>query len=450
MPKSSTLASLADDLESGRTTARKLVEECLARIADPAGEGARTFIHVDKDAALAAADAMDGLRKAQAAPSPFAGIPVSIKDLFDIKGQVTRAGSRALEEGGTPAQADAPVVARLRRAGFVVIGRTNMTEFAYSGIGINPHYGTPKGAWNRGVGHVPGGSSSGAAVSIADGMAFGALGTDTGGSCRIPAAFNGIVGYKPTQRRIPLEGGVPLSFSLDSYGPLANSVACCATLDAILANEPLQPLQPRAVRSMRLAVPTTIALDNLDDKVASAFEYAVEALEHAGAWIERIEVPEFLDVGVMNSKGGFAAAESFAWHRFLLSSKGDVYDPRVYTRILSGERLSAADYIDLLHARRSFIARTEKRIAPYDGLLLPTTANTPPRIADLADDKLFTKENLRTLRNCTLINMLDGCAISLPAHHEGEVPVGLMLAGPAGSDRRIFELAAGMESVICV
>ena len=450
MPDHPTLASLAADLESGATCARKLVEECLARIADPAGEGARTFIHVDKDAALNAADAMDRLHKAHAAPSPFAGIPVSIKDLFDIKGQVTRAGSRALEEDCTPAEADAPVVARLRRAGFIVVGRTNMTEFAYSGIGINPHYGTPKSVWNRSVGHVPGGSSSGAAVSIADGMAFGALGTDTGGSCRIPAAFNGIVGYKPTQARIPLDGGVPLSFSLDSYGPLARSVACCATLDAVLADEPLQPLQPRSIKGMKLAVPTTVALDDLDDAVASTFERALEALSRAGALIERIELPEFLDVGVMNSKGGFAAAESYAWHRFLITSKGDVYDPRVYVRILRGEGISAADYIDLVDARKSFIARTEKRIAPYDALVMPTTANTPPKIADLADDKAFTRENLRALRNCTLINTLDGCAISLPAHREGEVPVGLMLAAAGGSDRRIFELAAGMESVIRV
>jgi aspartyl-tRNA(Asn)/glutamyl-tRNA(Gln) amidotransferase subunit A len=449
MPNMPTLATLAADLESGRTSARRLVEECLAKIADPAGEGARTFIHVDKEAALEAADAMDHLRKAKAAPSPFAGIPVSIKDLFDIKGQVTRAGSRALEDSA-PAEADAPVVARLRAAGFIVIGRTNMTEFAYSGIGINPHYGTPKSAWNRSVGHVPGGSSSGAAVSIADGMAFGALGTDTGGSCRIPAAFNGIVGYKPTQRRIPLDGGVPLSFSLDSFGPLARSVACCATLDAVLADEPLQPLQPRPVKGMRLAVPTTVALDDLDDAVAKTFDRALAALSRAGALIERIEVPEFLDVGVMNSKGGFAASESYAWHRYLMVSHGDVYDPRVYGRILRGEGISAADYIDLLNMRRSFIARTEKRIAPYDALVLPTTANTPPRIADLADDKAFTTENLRSLRNCSLINTLDGCAISLPAHREGEVPVGLMLAAAGGSDRRIFELATGMENIIRV
>jgi aspartyl-tRNA(Asn)/glutamyl-tRNA(Gln) amidotransferase subunit A len=444
-----TLALLAADLANGRTSARKLVEECLARIADPAGEGQRAFIHVDKAAAIEAADAMDHLRKANAAPSPFAGIPVSIKDLFDIKGQVTRAGSRALEDSA-PAEADAPVVARLRQAGFIVIGRTNMTEFAYSGIGINPHFGTPKSVWNRKEGHVPGGSSSGAAVSIADRMAYGALGTDTGGSCRIPAAYNGIVGFKPTQRRVPLDGGVPLSFSLDSFGPLANSVACCAVLDAVLAAEPILPPTSRPIRGMRLAVPVTVALDDLDEAVAKTFERALETLSRQGALIERIEVPEFHDVGVMNAKGGFSAAESYAWHRYLLASKGDMYDPRVRTRILRGEALSAADYVDLVIARRSLIARTNARLAPYDALVMPTTANTPPRIADLADDKAFAAANLRSLRNCLLINMVDGCAISLPAHREGEVPVGLMLAASGGSDRRIFELAAGIEGAIRV
>jgi aspartyl-tRNA(Asn)/glutamyl-tRNA(Gln) amidotransferase subunit A len=449
MPNTPTLAALADDLAGGRTSARKLVDDCLTKIADTSGEGARTFIHVDAEAAIEAAEAMDRLREVKAAPSPFAGIPVSIKDLFDIRGQVTRAGSRALEDSA-PAEADASVVARLRRAGFVVIGRTNMTEFAYSGIGINPHYGTPKGAWQRSVGHVPGGSSSGAAVSVVDGMAHGALGTDTGGSCRIPAAYNGIVGFKPTQRRVPLDGGVPLSFTLDSFGPLARTAQCCAVLDAVLANETFVPLQPRPIRGMRLAVPTTLVLDGLDDAVAQAFDRALEALSRQGALIERIEVPEFLDVGVMNTKGGFAAAESYAWHRYLIASHGDVYDPRVSMRILRGEAISAADYIDLLEARKSLIARATVRLAPYDALVLPTTANTPPRIADLADDKAFAKENLRSLRNCTLINRIDGCAISLPCHREGEVPVGLMLAASGGSDRRIFELAAAMEGVIRV
>ncbi len=450
MPNTPTLAALAEDLDSGRSSARQLVDECLARIADTSGEGSRTFIHVDAEAAIEAAEAMDRLREVKAAPSAYAGIPVSIKDLFDIKGQVTRAGSRALDDSPA-AEADAPVVARLRRAGFIVIGRTNMTEFAYSGIGINPHYGTPKGAWQRSVGHVPGGSSSGAAVSVVDGMAHGALGTDTGGSCRIPAAYNGIVGFKPTQRRVPLDGGVPLSFSLDSFGPLARTVGCCAVLDAVLADEPVIPLQPRPIRGLRLAVPTTIVLDELDDAVARTFDRVLETLSRQGALIERIEVPEFLDVAQMNAKGGFAAAESYAWHRYLIASKGDIYDPRVASRIMRGESQSAADYVDLLGARRSLIARIAVRLAPYDAMILPTTANTPPRIADLvADDKAFTGANLLALRNCSLINVIDGCAISLPAHREGEVPVGLMLAATGGADRRIFELAAGMEGVIRV
>jgi aspartyl-tRNA(Asn)/glutamyl-tRNA(Gln) amidotransferase subunit A len=447
MSHSSTLASLADDLAAGRTTARKLVDACLANIADPKGEGQRVFVHVDREAAIEAAEAMDRLRAAKAAPSRFAGIPVSIKDLFDIRSQVTRAGSRALDDSA-PADVDAPVVARLRRAGFVVIGRTNMTEFAYSGIGINPHYGTPKGAWQRSVGHVPGGSSSGAAVSIVDAMAHGALGTDTGGSCRIPAAFNGIVGFKPTQRRVPLDGATPLSFTLDSIGPLARSVRCCAILDAVLADEPVTPLQRRPVKGMRLAVPTTIALDELDDAVTKAFERALELLTRKGALIERIEVPEFLDIGPMSAKGGFAAAESYAWHRYLLTAKGDVYDPRVSVRIQRGESQSAADYIDLVKARQSLVIRAAARLAPYDALVLPTTANTPPSIAEMADDKAFSRANILALRNCTLINMIDGCAISLPAHRDGEVPVGLMLAAAGGSDRRIFELAAGMEDLV--
>jgi aspartyl-tRNA(Asn)/glutamyl-tRNA(Gln) amidotransferase subunit A len=449
MPNTPTLATLAENLESGRTSARMLVEECLARIADPSGEGARAFIHVDKESAIEAAEAIDRLRKAKAAPSRFAGIPVSIKDLFDIRGQITRAGSRALEDSA-PAEADAPVVARLRRAGFIVIGRTNMTEFAYSGIGIKPHYGTPKSTWRRDIGYVPGGSSSGAAVSVADGLAHGALGTDTGGSCRIPAAYNGIVGFKPTQRRVPREGGVPLSTTLDSFGPLARTVDCCAVLDAVLADEPVQPLQARTIKGMRLAVPTTVAMDELDDEVARSFERALEALSRRGALIERIAVPEFLDVGVMNTKGGFAAAESYAWHRYLIVSHGDVYDPRVSLRIMRGEAISAADYIDLLQARKSLIERTTVRLAPYDALVMPTTANMPPRISDLADDKAFAKANTLSLRNCTLINMIDGCGISMPCHREGEAPVGLMLAASGGSDRRIFELASAVEGVIRV
>jgi aspartyl-tRNA(Asn)/glutamyl-tRNA(Gln) amidotransferase subunit A len=442
-----TLATLAADLAAGRATARKLVDDCLAKIADKAGEGERVFLHVDAQAAIAAAEAMDKLRKVDAAPSPFAGIPVSIKDLFDIKGQVSRAGSRTLDDR-PPAANDAPVVARLRRAGFVVIGRTNMTEFAYSGLGINPHHGTPKNPWRRDVGHVPGGSSSGAAVSVADGMAHGALGTDTGGSCRIPAAYCGIVGYKPTARRIPLEGGVPLSVTLDSYGPIARSVGCCAVMDSVLAGDPIVSVTPRPVKGLRLAVPTTLMLDSLDGAVARAFERAVDRLAATGAAIEQVAFPEFADIASSNVGGGFSAAESWAWHRALIAKKAELYDPRVLSRILRGESLSAADYVDLLAIRRAIIAGFERRVAPYDALIAPTVALTPPVIADLAGDAAYTRANMLSLRNCALINTVDGCAISLPCHREGEAPVGLMLAAAGGSDRRIFEIAAGLEPVV--
>lgn len=448
MLNSPTLESLAADLESGRTSARALVDECLAKIDDKNGEGARVFIHVDAEGAKAAADAMDKLRKANAAPSRYAGIPISIKDLFDIKGQVTRAGSIALRDAPAATE-DAPVVARLRRAGFVLIGRSNMVEFAYSGLGLNPHYGTPKNPWRRDVGHVPGGSSSGAAISVTDGMAHGALGTDTGGSCRIPAAYSGIVGFKPTARRIPLDGGVPLSFTLDSYGPIARSVGCCVTLDAVHADQPIAPVAARPIKGMRLAVPTTVAFDDLDDAVAQAFEHALSKLSAKGAVIERIAVPEFAEVATLNSKGGFSSAEAWAWHRGLIAKRGNEYDPRVLVRIRRGETQSAADYVDLLRDRRAMISRFDARIAPYDALVMPTIAITPPRIADLVDDDAaYAKANVLSLRNCTLINTIDGCAISLPIHREGDAPVGLMLAASGGSDRRIFELAAGMENLV--
>lgn len=447
MPDDPTLAKLAADLAAGRTTARKLVDDCLAKIADKAGEGARAFTHVDESGAIAAAEAMDKLREVNAAPSPYAGIPVSIKDLFDIKGQVSRAGSLALKDA-PPAAKDATVVARLRRAGFVVIGRTNMTEFAYSGLGINPHYGTPKNPWRREVGYVPGGSSSGAAVSITDGMAYGALGTDTGGSCRIPAAYCGIVGYKPTARRIPLDGGIPLSVTLDSYGPIARSVGCCAVLDAVLADKPVTAVAPRPVRGLRLAAPTTVMLDDLDFAVARAFERALDRLATAGALVDRIAVPEFGEVAALNVGGGFAAAESWAWHRALIAEKAELYDPRVLSRIRRGEYLDAAGYIDLICVRRKIIAGFERCVAPYDALIAPTVAITPPAMADLADDVAYTKANMLSLRNCSLINILDGCAISLPCHREGEAPVGLMLAGTRGSDRRIFEIASDIEPIV--
>jgi len=442
-----TLSSLAADLAAGRTSARRLVEDCLARIDDPAGEGARAFTRVDRAAALAAADAQDGLRKAGAAPSPFAGIPIGVKDLFDMSGQVTAAGSKVLAHA-PPAKRDAPAVARLRRAGFVVIGRNTMTEFAYSGLGMNPHTGDPRAPFEREKGRVSGGSSSGGAVAVADGMAHAALGTDTGGSCRIPAAFCGIVGFKPTAARVPREGAFPLSTTLDSIGPIARSVACCAALDALLSGAEPTDLEPRPVAGARFYVPETVALEGLDPVVSQAFEAAVERLAKAGARIARGPFAEFGEVAAINAKGGFSAAESYAVHRRLLAENMDAYDPRVSVRILRGAEQSAADYVELSAARRALVERAAARLAPYDALLMPTVAILPPLIADLAtDDTAYGRANLLALRNPTLINMIDGCALSLPVPAAGGAPVGLMIAGAPGTDQTILSVAGGVEAL---
>jgi aspartyl-tRNA(Asn)/glutamyl-tRNA(Gln) amidotransferase subunit A len=442
-----TLATLAAQLAAGRASSRSLVEACLANIEDSAGEGCRTFLQVDRAAALARANAIDAQRARGARLPVYAGIPVSIKDLFDIAGQVTRAGSTVLSDRA-PAATDALSVARWRQAGLVLIGRTNMTEFAFSGLGLNPHYGTPLNPWRRDQRCIPGGSSSGAAVSVADGMAHGALGTDTGGSCRIPAALTGLVGYKPTARRVPRDGVLPLSPSLDSVGPIARSVDCCAQLDALLADEPAPQLSGSSVSGLRFALPRTVVLADMDRHVAGDFERALARLAAAGAQITEIDVPPFAELPAIHARGTIATAESFTWHRLLLATHADGYDPRVRTRILIGARQSAADYSALLEARQSFIAQVEARLAGFDAFLMPTVPVIAPRIAELTADDDYLRLNALVLRNSTLVNFLDGCAISIPIHAAGEPPVGLTLACRGGQDKPLFRHAAAAEAAL--
>jgi aspartyl-tRNA(Asn)/glutamyl-tRNA(Gln) amidotransferase subunit A len=407
----------------------------------------RTFVHVDADQVRKTADSLDGMRGARARLSRFSGIPISIKDLFDVEGEVTKAGSKVLADAA-PAVTDATVVDRLRRAGFLIIGRTNMTEFAYSGLGINPHYGTPANPWQRETPRVPGGSSSGAGISVADGMAHAALGTDTGGSCRIPAAFTGIVGFKPTARLIPQAGIVPLSASLDVAGPLARSVRCCASLHAILAGQEQFAVPELDITGLRLGVPQTLVLDNLEDPVAQAFERAMTELSQAGAKLVDVSFSCFGRIPRINHKGGLVAMEAYAWHRELIATKGALYDPQVIRRILKGAECSAIDYIDAVAARRALIKEADAAFESFDVLMLPTAAITPPRIAALASDEAYARVNILSLRNTSAINMIDGCAISLPIHRSGEAPVGLMLACRGGEDRRLLTLAAAVESVV--
>ncbi len=446
-----TIARAADALARGHETSRDLVEQALARAGDPQGEGTRVFTKVHATAARAAADAADTLRRGGVPPlSPLAGLPLSVKDLFDVAGDTTTAGSRVLADRPA-ATRDAAIVARLRRAGAAIIGRTTMTEFAFSGIGINPHHGTPRNPWDRASGRIPGGSSSGAAVSVSDGMALGAIGTDTGGSVRIPAALCGIVGFKPTAARVPQAGCLPLSPSLDSIGPLASSVACCITLDRVLAGEDIDApmLEPTPAAAITLAVPRTILLDDLEPPVAAAFERALSRLSAAGCRLVDVALPPVERMRDITSAGGFAAAEAFAWHRTLLATRGDGYDPFVAKRIRRGEAIGTPDYLALVVARRALIDEMRTITRPYTAVVCPTVPIVAPPIAPLlADEALYGATNLRILRNTTLANYLDTCAISLPCHEKGAAPVGLMLMGKRLTDCALLRTALTVEAIV--
>ncbi|SEP83931.1 aspartyl-tRNA(Asn)/glutamyl-tRNA(Gln) amidotransferase subunit A [Faunimonas pinastri] len=443
-----TIAELGAALDEGRTSSVALTRAALDKAADPAGEGSRIFTRLYRDRALAMASASDALRAAGIRRSPIDGLPVSIKDLFDVAGEVTLAGSVAAD-GNAPASANAEIVDRLIAAGAVIVGRSNMTEFAFSGLGINPHYGTPLNPFDRQTGRIPGGSSSGAAVSVSDGMAVAGIGSDTGGSVRIPAALCGLAGFKPTARRVSTKGALPLSTTLDSVGPIARTVADCAVLDAVLSGDD-RPLPAASdITGLRIAVPTTVVLDGMDETVADAFHTALKALRDAGALVSEIAIPEFAHLPAINAKGSFAAAEAWHWHRDLIGKAADRYDPRVLSRIRPGGSMSAAEYLDLIEARAAWIAAVENRIAGFDAVLMPTVPLIAPPVAALRDDdEAYTRTNGLNLRNPTFINFLDGCALSVPCHAPGMAPVGLMIAGPANADRKVIAVGQAVERVL--
>jgi aspartyl-tRNA(Asn)/glutamyl-tRNA(Gln) amidotransferase subunit A len=381
---------------------------------------------------------------------PLAGLAFSAKDLFDVADQPTPAGSVVLAHA-PPAIADAPAVARLRAAGGALLGRTNMTEFAFSGVGINPHHGTPVNPADATTPRIPGGSSSGAAISVASGSAFIGLGSDTGGSIRIPAALNGIVGFKNTARLVPTQGALPLSTTLDTVCAMTRSVR-----DAITAHEVLAARRVTAgtapLASYRLAVVQNLFLDELDPVVARAFERAVRSLRDAGAQIEDIHLAELADLPTINATGGFSAPEAYAWHRLLLERGGAGYDPRVAQRILKGAEMRAHEYVELGLARRRWITRMERSLAPFDAVLSPTVPMTAPAIASVGPgaqrDAEFFRVNGLLLRNPSVVNMLDGCAISIPCHAPDELPVGLMLWQAALHDDAVLAVALQAERAL--
>ena len=436
------LHTTRERLRAGQSSAPAELDRAIAVAQSPSCE--HVFLHTRLEAARTeAADPSTAGR-------PLAGLAVSIKDLFDAAGETTSAGSVVLADAA-PAQQDSPVVARLRAAGGVVIGRTNMSEFAFSGVGINPHFGTPANAADPKQPRIPGGSSSGAAVSVAAGAAYIALGSDTGGSIRIPAALNGVVGFKSTARMVPLDGALPLSSTLDTACAMTRSVR-----DAFIAHEVLSSRtvtrSSAPLSSYRLAVPRTLFLDNLDPTVARAFEHSLTVLRAAGATIEDVELVQVKEIGTIQAGGGFPAAESYAWHRRLLDRDGERYDQRVRLRIEKGAAMTAWQYLDLFIARRRWIAGMERAMHGFDAMLSPTVPLVAPTIASVAPgkerDDEFMRVNALLLRNTSVVNVLDGCAISIPCHMPGQLPVGLMLWHGAMHDDTILNIAQQAEAAL--
>ena len=424
-------------------SARERLDAALGRIDDPKGEGARACLTVYREQAKAAAEAADARAKAGISLGPLDGTIVSIKDLFDVAGEVTRAGSKALAEDAKPAATDAPVVRRLRAGGAIIVAKTNMSEFAYSGIGANPHFGTPGNPADRK--RVPGGSSSGAAVAAADGMCEIAIGTDTGGSCRIPGALCGIVGYKPSRQRIPTDGAFPLSYSIDSIGPIARSVEACARADAVMAGENYASLEPAPLAGLRVGVVEGMPVENLDETVAKRFLQALDMLKRAGVRPTKETLSQIDGMVQVNSKGGVQPAEAFTVHRDLLSRRADAIDPNVRVRLERARNVSAADYIDMVRDRARLIYSMDARIADLDVLVWPTTPIVAPTMVEVAAADEFARKNAMLLRNTVIVNFFDLCAISLPMPCEGGLPTGLMLVARNGNDHRLFRIAAAVE-----
>lgn len=454
-----TLQNLIQSLNDGSLRSQELVEQSLNAIEDPNGEGKLALLSIYGDQALALAKHVDTARAKGWSLPKFAGIPMTIKDLFDNTGEVTRAGSHALDDRA-PATTDAPIVRALRDAGFIIIGKTNMTEFAFSGLGINAHYGTPRNPFERNSsassvsrnnGRVPGGSSSGAAVSVSDKMVAATIGTDTGGSCRIPAAFCGIVGFKPTSARVSTEGAIPLSTTLDSIGPLANTVQCCASVDAILSGTGEALSAPSELaRNLRVGVIQEYTTDNMDSAVSSNFSAALSRLSAADVHLTDLVIDELNEIPVINKSGGIVGAEAFAWHRDLLLRHPDRYDPWVKNRIESAAEQPAADYVDALHFQQKIKTIVCRQAVPFDVLAMPTVQIVPPTISSMLDDIAFSiSTNLLCLKNTAIGNLIDHPAISIPCHEPDTAPTGFMLmATRSWDDGKLLSIASALESII--
>ena len=406
-------------------TVTSQVERALQLAQQPSAQ--HVFTQLYQEQALRQAQAADAAAQAGQTLGKLHGLVVTLKDNLDVAGETTRSGG-VVCQGEPPAAHDAPVVARLRAAGAVLLGKTNMSEFAFSGVGINPHHGTPANPCDKQVVRVPGGSSSGAAVSVALGLADVGVGTDTGGSIRIPAALCGLVGFKGTQARTPREGVMELSRSLDTVGCIARTVADVLRVDAVMSQHPL-PTTQADLRGLRFAVPQSLLLDDVEPQVADAFETALRRIREAGAEVVNMAWNNLHDIATLSQPGGFSPVEGYAAHHERLARGGESIDPRVVARMRLGQGVSAQDYLAMVDRRKAWIAASEQTLQGFDAVLSPTVPMVAPVLAPLlADDDEFFRVNRLLLRNPSTINYLDGCSWSLPCHAHGTLPVGLMVS----------------------
>jgi aspartyl-tRNA(Asn)/glutamyl-tRNA(Gln) amidotransferase subunit A len=434
-------------LAAGAADPVALAEHCLAKIAaDPEP----VFITVTNERALAEARAAWARLRAGRPLSALDGVPIAWKDLVDIAGTPTTAAS-AIYRDSPVKNADAPVASLAAASGMVCLGKVNLTEFAYSGLGLNPHFGTPANAHGRSNRRAPGGSSSGSAVAVASGLVPVAIGTDTGGSIRVPASFNGLVGYKATYGRIDKTGVFDLAPSLDSVGPFTRTVEDCIVVEMVLRGAVTSGVRRQSLAGVRLVVPTGVFTEEVDAPVAASFAAALAALEAAGAVIERRRVApleRFLELTATH--GSLVAAEAYRTHHRLIDVPDALrIDRRVTARILGGKRLSGFDVLTLSAARTELAA--ELRDLMGDGLLvMPTTPHVAPAIAPLeADDDLFHAVNLRTLRNTMPANFLGMCSLALPSGWDPDgMPTSFMTMAPGGADERLLGLGLEIEGVL--
>ena len=437
---------MAQRIGSAQASATECVEQSIRAADQPAQK--HSFVRRFDAMARAAACAVDALRAAGAPPPALAGLAVSIKDLFDVAGVPTTAASASLADA-LPATADCPAVRRLRHAGAALIGHTNLTEFAFSGVGINPHHGTAANVAALAlddVPRIPGGSTSGGAATVAGGAAWAALGSDTRGSIRVPAALQGLVGFKNTQALTPNQGCLPLSFTLDTTCAITRSVRDAVLLHELLAARRVQ-LPHRPLSALRLALPRGSMLDGMDATVAAAFERSLRQLRGAGADIVDVELPRDIDPAACSGRIG--AAEAWAWHRHRLEQRHRHYDPRVLARVRMGSDITAADYIDLLQQRDAWILRMGHIEQGFDAFICPTVPIVAPPLQLLIDDdSAFFATNATLLRNPSAVNYLNGCALSLPCHAADELPVGMMIWAGENGDDRVLGVSLAVERAL--